>query len=297
MKPILSRLQNGPTVIADGAMGTQLYERGLKEGDCPEKINLTSPDILTDIATDYKNAGAEIIQTNTFGASPMRLAQYNLSDQTEEINLIACQAVRKAVGNDCYISGSCGPSGHLLKPYGDTEPEEVRANFIRQISALIKGGVDHITIETMMDLREASLAIEATRSISSQIPIMATMTYNKTPRGYFTVSGNTIAATVETMISAGADVTGSNCGTGISGMIEIATEFKRHTDRPILIQANAGLPEIKNGITTYPDTPEIMADLSLQLASAGVTVIGGCCGTTPAHIRAIKAAISCIDKH
>jgi len=297
MEPILTRLQNGEQLAADGAMGTELYARGLARGGCPELINLTQADLLIDIASSYAAAGADIIQTNTFGASPVRLAEYHLIDKTEEINTVACQAVRQAVGNSCYISGICGPSGKTLKPYGDAEPDEIRASFTRQISALLSAGVDHITIETMMDLSEAVLAIEATRSISKTIPVMATMTYNQTPRGYFTLAGNTIKETVETLSLAGADVVGANCGAGISQMIEIATEFIAHTSRPLLIQANAGLPQMLGNEAIYSETPEMMAPFFAQLAQLGVSIIGGCCGTTPAHVRAINEAISAGNSH
>ena len=184
MKSLLERLSNHEILLADGAMGTMLFERGLRPGDCPERINLDKPKMLEEVAHLYNNAGADIIQTNTFGASPLKLAQYSLDDKTEEINIAAVRAVRLAIGNNAYISGSCGPCGKLLKPYGDTDPETISQGFARQMNALIAEGVDMICIETMTDLAEAKLAVRAARLISSSIPVAATMTFDYTPVSY-----------------------------------------------------------------------------------------------------------------
>ncbi len=291
MKNLLERLADHEILLADGAMGTMLFERGLQPGDCPERINLKKPEILEEIARLYHNAGADIIQTNTFGGSPLKLAQYSLDNKTEEINIAAVQAVRRAVGKRAYISGSCGPCGKLLKPYGDTDPVDVLEGFARQMKALIGGGVDMICIETMTDLAEAKLAIKAARSISSSIPVAATMTFDSTPRGFFTIMGTTIERAAVELIEAGADIIGSNCGNGIENMIKIASEFKKHTNHPLLIQSNAGLPELHGDRPVYPETPEFMAEKSRELLEIGVNIIGGCCGTTPDHIAAMRKVI------
>ncbi|MCK4856915.1 MAG: homocysteine S-methyltransferase family protein [candidate division Zixibacteria bacterium] len=291
MRSILDRVRQGEILVADGAMGTMLFSRGLKAGDCPEALNLTKPALLTEIAQAYFDAGAEIIQTNTFGASPLRLADYSLADQTEEINRKAVKAVRQAVGQQAYVSASCGPSAKILKPYGDTKPEAMFESFKRQVSALIDAGVDIICVETMTDLTEASLAIEATRAVSATIPVMATMTFDATPKGFFTVMGVDIETAAARLATIGADIIGSNCGNGINNMIKIARRFRKHTKLPLLIQSNAGLPEIEDGVLVYPETPEYMAGKAKDLIDAGVSIIGGCCGTTPEHIRAIRQAI------
>jgi 5-methyltetrahydrofolate--homocysteine methyltransferase len=291
MRPFLERVRNGPVVIADGATGSFLMARGLRSGDSPESLNLTRPDLLREVAQGYLDAGAELVQTNTFGGSPMRLATYGLDGQTEEINRIAVEAVREAVAGRAYVSGSCGPSGHILEPLGDAVPDEVRAGFRRQMEALVAAGVDLLTIETMMDVGEARLAIEAARSVSAGIPVMATMTFDATPRGFHTIMGNDVPSTAAGLVEAGADVVGSNCGNGSETMVEIAREFRACTDAPLLIQPNAGLPQIVDGHAIYDETPEFMAERAKELLELGVQVIGGCCGTTPDHIRALREVL------
>jgi 5-methyltetrahydrofolate--homocysteine methyltransferase len=292
MNDFLQRLSNGEILVADGAMGTMLFERGLKTGECPESINLSRLDVLEEIACLYIEAGAEIIQTNTFGGSTLKLAAYGLENKTEEICRNAVNAVRKTVGKKAYISGSCGPCGKILKPYGDTEPEEILDSFKDQMNALIAAGVDLICIETMIDLEEAKLAIKAVRDVSSDIPIMATMTFDTTPDGFFTIMGVTIKQAADGLEEAGANVIGSNCGNGIENMIKIAGEFKAVSSLPIVIQSNAGLPEMKGVEVVYNETPEFMREKARELIQIGVSVIGGCCGTTPEHIRLIKQIVT-----
>ncbi|MBD3232293.1 MAG: hypothetical protein GF315_01070 [candidate division Zixibacteria bacterium] len=294
MRDILDRIKNGEVLLADGAMGTMLIEKGLKIGDCPERLNLDKPELLGEIARQYFDAGADIIQTNTFGGSPLKLAQYSLESETEELNIAAVNAVRQVVGNNAYIYGSCGPSGRLLKPYGDTEHQEVLDSFKRQITALISEGADLICVETMTDLEEARLAIKAAKSIDSSIPVSATMTFDVTPRGFFTIMGVDIQHAVKGLIEAGADMIGSNCGNGIENMVKIAEEFRRLTSIPLVIQSNAGLPEMIDGRIEYSESPEFMAERCKQLIDIDVNVIGGCCGTTPEHISAFR---NVIDKH
>jgi 5-methyltetrahydrofolate--homocysteine methyltransferase len=180
----------------------------------------------------------------------------------------------------------------MLKPLGDTEPEEITSSFQRQIKALLSAGADVICIETMMDVNEAALAIRAVRSLDPAIPIMATMTFNKLPQGFFTIMGSPIKAAAAELEKAGADIIGSNCGNGIEDMIAIAREFRQNSRLPIAIQSNAGLPLSDGTSLTYPETPEFMAGRATELLALGVQVIGGCCGTTPEHIRAIRKAVS-----
>lgn len=277
--------------MSDGAMGTMLFQRGLKAGECPEKINLDHPEILTEIADLYLKAGSDIISTNTFGGSSLKLAQYHLEDRTEEINTAAVKAARKAVGDRAYIAASVGPSGRLLKPYGDTEPDDVKNSFIRQMSAVIEAGVDAIFIETMTDLNEAVLAVKAARSLSETVPISATMTFDVTSRGFFTIMGATVEQACEGLADAGADIIGSNCGNGIENMIKIAAEFEKHSSLPIIIQSNAGLPDLSGGSAVYSETPQFMAGGFRRLLDMGVRIIGGCCGTTPEHIREARKVI------
>lgn len=291
MNQILDRIKSGDIIVADGAMGSLLFKKGLEKGDCPEKLNLSNPEILEEIAKLYIDAGSEIIQTNTFGASSLKLAEYNLHDKTEEINIKGVRAVRNVVGDKAYVSGSCGPSGKILQPYGDATPEELMESYKIQMSALVEGGVDLICIETMIDVNEAVVAIQAARDISKNIPVTATMTFDKTPRGFYTIMGTSIEQAVESLSRAGADIIGSNCGNGLEKMIEIAGEFKKVTEIPIIIQSNAGLPEIVEGNLVYNETADFFGDRIGQLIDIGVSIIGGCCGTTPEHIRAIKRVV------
>ncbi len=291
MKNVIERLRAGEILVADGAMGTMLMNRGLKRGQCPESFNLKKSSILEEIAEAYFKAGAHIVQTNTFGASPLKLASYELEDDTEAINVNAVKAVRKIVGDRAYVSGSVGPTGRMLIPFGDVAPETMYGNFKRQIKALIESGVDIICVETMTDLQEAALAIKASKSIDSDIPVIGSITFDKTSRGFFTVMGVDIETAVDELESAKADIIGSNCGNGIDKMVEISREYRRFTEFPLSIQANAGIPVMKNGMLSYPETPEFMTKRIPDLIEAGVGIIGGCCGTTPEHIKSFRKLI------
>jgi 5-methyltetrahydrofolate--homocysteine methyltransferase len=294
MKALLERVASGEILVADGAMGTILMERGLETGQAPEYFNLERTDVLEEIARDYLAAGADIIQTNTFGGSRLKLSQYSLDSEVKQINENAVRAVRRAVGDGAYVSGSCGPTGAFLKPYGDVEPKQMVEIFIEQASALIQAGVDLVCIETMIDLQEAIYAIKGARKVSSSIPVLATMTFDPTPRGFYTVMGIGIEEAAKGLEIAGADIVGSNCGNGIENMVRIAREFKRYTKLPIVIQSNAGMPELKGNMVSYPETPDFMAEKARELVSLGVSIIGGCCGTTPAHIKALRKMV---DSH
>jgi 5-methyltetrahydrofolate--homocysteine methyltransferase len=288
MVGLLDRLRQDDFLVADGAMGTMLMQKGLLPGDCPERVNLEKPKLLEEIAGEYLDAGAEIIQTNTFGASPLKLKMYNLDDRTEEINTNAVRAARKASDGRTFVAASCGPCGRLLKPYGDISPEVVQAQFERQIRALVSEGIDLLCIETMTDLCEASLAIAAAKAVSPTLPVCAMMTFDETPRGFFTIMGVSIEQAATGLAGAGADVIGSNCGNGIERMISIAEEFQKCTTLPIMIRPNAGLPTLEGEALIWPDSPDLMAEKCGALLSLGVNIIGGCCGTTPGHIAAIK---------
>ena len=291
MESFRTRVDRGEVVLADGAIGSLLMARGLAAGAAPESLNLTQPQVLEEIARLYLDAGAEIIQTNTFGASPLKLANYALAGEAAAINQNAVAAVRRAVGERAYVSASCGPSGRILKPFGDTEAEALYESFRTQMQAVIAAGADIVCVETMSDINEARLAVQAARSVSASIPLMATMTFEATPRGYFTIMGVSIAAACSELAKAGADLIGSNCGNGSAQMVAIAREFKKISKLPLVIQANAGVPELRQGRVHYPETPEFMAGKGRELVAAGVSVLGGCCGTTPEHTRAMRRAL------
>ena len=294
MQPFRERLARPGVILADGAIGTLLFQRGLKAGECPERMNLERAEVLEEIAGSYLDAGAEIIQTNTFGGSPLKLAAYGLDGRAEEVNARAVAGVRRAVGDRAYVCGSCGPSGRILEPYGDASADLVSDSFRRQMKALIGEGVDLICVETMTDLREAVIAVRAARSLSASIPVCATMTFDPTPRGFFTIMGTNIEQAARGLAQAGADVIGSNCGNGIENMISIAREFLQHTTLPVIIQSNAGIPKLKDGLPVFPESPEIMAEKGRALPAMGVKILGGCCGTTPAHIAAMRGMIDAL---
>lgn len=297
MKPILDRLRCGDILVGDGAMGTMLFQRGLQPGECPESINLTSRGVLEEIASLYLVAGADIVQTNTFGGSPLKLAHYGLGGQAEHTNSVAVARVRAAVGHRAYVSGSCGPSGEMLEPYGSVSEGTLAAAFETQLRALIFSGVDLVCVETMTDLREAVLAVRVSKSISAATPVMATMTFDRIPKGYYTIMGASIEQAVAGLTAAGADIIGSNCGNGIDVMIDIARQFRRLSDKPIAIQANAGLPVQTPAGVEYPESPAYFAAKTAELIAAGVSIIGGCCGTTPAHIAAIREVVDSLPRH
>ena len=291
MENILERLRRGEVIVGDGALGTMLMQRGLKHGDPPEGFNLTKQDILEEIAALYLDAGAEIITTNTFGASPLRLRQFSLDKETETINQRGVEAVRRTVRDRAYVSGSVGPSSCMIKPLGDTEPDVVFSSYQRQMRVLLAAGVDLICIETMMDVAEAKLAIAAARSLDSQIPIMATMTFRLTPQGFFTLMGSSVKNASAELEKSGANIIGSNCGDGMENMVGIAREFRKFAQVPVAIQGNAGLPVANGKDLVYPETPEFVAEKSKELLESGVQLIGGCCGTRPEHIRAIRKVV------
>lgn len=288
MEPLLRRLQRGEVVVGDGAWGTLLMERGLAPGRCPETFNLDRPEVLSEIGQLYLEAGAQILTTNTFGGSPLKLKAHGLESEADRINRSAVTALRDFAAGRAYVSGSVGPTGAILEPYGDAGEDEVYGAFQRQIEALAEAGADLLCVETMTDLREACLALRAARNVAPELPLIATMTFDPTPRGFFTIMGVSVEQAARGLGDAGADLVGSNCGNGSATMVEVAREFLEHTRLPVIIQPNAGLPENRAGTVVYPETPAFMADRAAELVELGVAVVGGCCGTTPRHIREIR---------
>ncbi|MBF0205276.1 MAG: homocysteine S-methyltransferase family protein [Oligoflexia bacterium] len=294
-KNFLQRIKSGERLVSDGAMGTMLFERGLRPGECPEELNLSRPQIIQEVATAYINAGADIVETNTFGASSLKLADYKLQHRVQEINRAGVDIVRQAAKNTStitYIAGTIGPTGKILKPYGDTDPALVRESYFQQIMTLISSDVDIILMQTMSDLQEISLAVSASREAMQEwhkdIPLIVSLSFNSTPRGFFTMMGVSIEKAVKTLSELKVDVVGSNCGNGIDTMVNIAAEFRRHTDLPLMIESNAGLPDTKGGKLVYHQSPEMFFQKGQELIDLGVNIIGGCCGSTPEHIMAIK---------
>lgn len=285
------RVRSGQVLLADGALGSLLLARGLKPGQAPEELCLSRPEVLAEIVRLYQEAGAEVFQANTFGASPLKLEQYGLAEKMEEINRQAVRIVREVVGEEGYVWASVGPSGRLLEPYGDVSAERMYENFARQTAVLVEAGADIIAIETMTDLAEARLALAAAVDTGKArgAVITVSLTFEKRRRGFFTVMGNSVADAVAGL--ADADMVGSNCGNGVDNMVEIAREFRRLTDKLLVIRPNAGLPEVCNGAVVYPETPEFMAERIPALLECRLGILGGCCGTTPEHIRAFRRVL------
>jgi len=265
--------------------------RGLAPGQPPEWFALEKPDVIEEIAHLYVEAGADLVTTDTFGGTSFRLELHGLDGERARINRQAVEAVKRAVAGRALVSASVGPSGRILEPWGDTSPDAVEAAFAEQIAALATAGADVLCIETMSDLTEATRAVKAAKTVAPGLPVMATMTFESTPRGYFTVMGVSVPEAVQGLEAAGADVVGSNCGTGIADMVDIARAMTAATRRAILIQPNAGIPQSRGAQVVYDDTPEAMAARVPELLDLGVAIVGGCCSTTPDHTRAMRRAV------
>jgi 5-methyltetrahydrofolate--homocysteine methyltransferase len=291
MEGLLARLNRGDVLVGDGAWGTQLMARGLPAGQPPEWFALERPEVLEEVARLYLEAGADLVTTDTFGGTSFRLKLHGLDGERERLNRQAVEAVKRAVGGQALVSASVGPSGQLLEPYGELSPDAVEEAFAEQVRSLASAGADVLCIETMGDLTEATRAVKAAKDVAPGVPVMATMTFEPTPRGYFTVMGVSVEKAVAGLEAAGADVVGSNCGTGIEDMVSIARAMTRATRLPLLIQPNAGLPQSRDGQVVYDETPASMAARVPELLDLGVVIVGGCCGTTPDHIRAIRRAV------
>lgn len=289
MRTFRERLASDEILICDGAIGTRLIAAGVAVGECPELINVERPELLYEIAASYVEAGADLVSTNTFGASPLKLGQYGIRSRVEELNRAAVKVVAEAAAGRAHIAASVGPTAKILKPYGDTDPEEVGDGYVAQIGTLVDAGADLILIETMTDIHEAKLAVQAAREVCADIPVGATMTFDQTPRGFFTIMGVTVEQACKELVAAGADFVGSNCGNGSETMTEVARAFIAYSEVPVIIQSNAGLPEVRAGELFYPEGPEQLAAQGKIMLDLGVRIIGGCCGTTARHIAALAA--------
>ncbi len=265
------QIEAGRILISDGALGTMLQQKGGYE-TCPEELNLSRPDILEDVARLYVEAGSDIIHTNTFGASPLKLATAGLDEYVVEINRAAVEAVRSAAGEDTLVSGSIGPTGKLLV-INETTPQDVEAGYTYQVGILAEAGVDLLCVETMTDLVEALIAVRAVRTAAPDLPCMATMTFDPTPQGFRTIMGVAIEQAVPRLLDEGVEVVGSNCGHGLDTMVEVARAFREVTDAPLIIQSNAGLPELVDGEVVYNESPEMFAERVPDLIEAGVRVL------------------------
>ena len=274
------------TVIFDGAMGTMLMAAGLKAGETPELWNIEKPSLVTEIHRKYYEAGSDVVHTNTFGGNAIKLADRGLSDRMEAINGEAAKLAREACPAGKFVAGDVGPTGKLIKPLGDLVIEEAEEAFFRQAQALLKGGVDLISIETMFSLEEALAGLRAAKRLG-EAPVIAALTFNRTKKGFFTMMGEGVNQAVSAFEGAGADVIATNCSLGSRDMIDLTKELRAATRKPILVQPNAGKPLTQKGVTSYLQTPVEFAQDGKEIRNSGADMIGGCCGTSPEFIRAL----------
>ncbi len=284
--PDFLRAVNERVVVLDGAMGTELDRRGMPVGYCRELWNVEQPDKVRDIHRAYIEAGADAVLTNTFGGNRLKLAAYHLADRTHELNLRAAEIARLEAGDDHFVLGDIGPTGMFMKPLGTTSREEFFEAFAEQVKAFAEGGADAIIVETMSAVEEAVVAVHAAKETCS-LPVLGLMGFQRDAdgEGFHTIMGVDIERAVGELSEAGVDVIGTNCWNSVSEMCEIVRRMKQYTEKPIAAEPNAGQPKLVNGKTVFDETPERMAEGVDELVSAGARIIGGCCGSTPEHIR------------
>jgi len=293
---IRERLDKGEILVSDGAWGTFLQKKGLGPGECPELWCIDRAAEVLDVARSYVEAGADMIETDSFGGTRIKLGHYGLGDRAAEINEAAARISREAAGDGVIVIASIGPTGKMVMT-GEVTEEELYEAFKEQALALERGGADAACIETMSAEDEAVQAIKAVKE-NTGLEAICTFTFDRTPAGeYRSMMGLSPADAARAAAGAGADVIGPNCGNGMAGMVDVAREMRAAVPGlPILVQANAGLPERSGGGLVYRETPEMMAALVPDLVKAGANAIGGCCGTTPDHIRAIKRAVASLRR-
>jgi 5-methyltetrahydrofolate--homocysteine methyltransferase len=291
MQSIVQQLQREGALVSDGAWGTLLQARGLRPGECPELWCVTHRDAVLEIPRQYLAAGADLVKTNSFGGTRYKLEFYGLAERAAELNAAAAAISREAAGPDRHVIASVGPTGKMLL-LGDVSPDEVAAAFREQIAALARGGADAVCIETMSAIDEACLAIRAAREVAG-LEILCTFTFERTAAGdYRTMMGVGPEEMVAAVKAAGADIVGANCSQGFAQMPDLIRRIKSAAaTTPVIVHANAGLPHRINGADVFPETPEMVRREVPRLLAAGAEIIGGCCGTTPAHIAAIAEAV------
>jgi 5-methyltetrahydrofolate--homocysteine methyltransferase len=282
-------------LLSDGAMGTELQKRGMPTGVCPEEYNITHPEIVQGIYRDYYNAGSDLVETNTFGANRPRLSLHDFAHRTAEFCAASARLAREVCPVGKFVAGSMGPTGDLIEPLGPRTAQEAGDIFAEQALALAEGGVDVIFVETMMAPEEADIAIRAAKG-KTDLPVVATMTFEMGKAGLRTMWGVDVASAVQRLSDAGADVIGANCGRGFDEMLAIIHEMRPLTKKPIIAQSNAGIPEWVDGVLVYKETPQLIRPQAKSLLEAGVNILGGCCGTGPEHIRMMRKLIDAFQK-
>ena len=291
MSAIYEALEKG-ILISDGAMGTMLQGKGLTDGGAPELWNVDNPNAIEEVLEEYAAAGANLITTNTFGGTRGRLQMHGLEDRLFELNKAGAEIARKVADRHpgCYVMGDVGPSGELMEPMGTMTIDEAKALFSDQIKALVAGGVDAILIETMSDLQEVEAAVSAAKEVAPELPVIVTFSFDTNMR---TMMGVKPEVAVKTLAAQGVRIIGANCGRGVDEMRIIAKELTGARPEGVFIitQSNAGLPKLVGGDFVYDGTPEEMARYAQDMKDLGVNVIGSCCGSSPAHTKAMAATV------
>ncbi|HOS93264.1 MAG TPA: homocysteine S-methyltransferase family protein [Armatimonadota bacterium] len=287
MPDLLARLSDRP-LVADGATGTELQKRLGNPGECYEALNQTHPDVVRDLAAAYAAAGSDIITTNSFGGSRLKLARVGLGSQARALSITAARLAREGAGSDVLIAGSMGSTGRLIEPLGDLSEEEAVECFSEQAAALAEGGADLILVETMMSLEEALAAVRGARQ-AADIPVACTFAFVMSHRTMFGVG---VEDAVRSLEQAGAAAVGFNCGElTLESALTLVEEFAAVASVPVIAQPNAGLPELVAGETVFRETPESMGEYARRFVAAGAAIVGGCCGSTPEHIRSMVKAL------
>lgn len=292
MSALLDALDDGP-LLGDGAMGTMLQDLGNDEGGAPELWNVERIDVVEGVLEGYAAAGSRLITTNTFGGTRARLQMHGLEDRVEELNQAAAELARRVADRHpvTFVLGDIGPSGELMEPMGDLTIDSAAEMFGEQIRGLVAGGVDGILIETMSDLSEVEAAVTAARKEAPGLPVLATLSFDTNLR---TMMGVSPAMAVQAMADMGVDVIGANCGRGLDEMRIIAAQLAEAGAGRVrlMVQSNAGLPKLQGDSFVFDGTPEEMAGYAVEMRDLGFTVIGACCGSTPAHIAAMREALA-----
>jgi 5-methyltetrahydrofolate--homocysteine methyltransferase len=293
MKPTLTEACRKSLLTCDGAMGTQLIQRGMKIGECGMCWNAERPSDIVAVHQAYREAGCRLITTNSFGGTRSMLERHGLGEKVAEWNRLAATIAAEAAGPDGWVIGDVGPFGDFLEPMGDTTVEELEAIFREQIVALAEGGADAILVETMSDPGELSAGIRAARQ-ATDLPVIGTYAFQKTAGEFRTMMGTTVAEAIQAAFDAGASIAGANCGTDLTldDYLELGIQIvAAAAGRPTILQPNAGAPKMIDGEIRYDATPEDMAELARKLRAIGISIVGGCCGTTPAHLAAMSSAV------
>jgi len=283
-KRFTERLHEGRPLVSDGAMGTMLQAKGLESGACPELWNVENPEAVLSIHRAYREAGCDILQTNTFGGSRIKLAKYGLEGRMAELNRAGAALARQIAGEDLYVAASMGPTGEFIEPLGDLSFDAAVEIFREQALALAEGGADVLLFETFSDLQELQAGIEG--ASATGLPVMCTMAFDTGGKTMMGVSPADFAWMLAPRVAA----VGANCGGGPEEMLPIVTEMMSTTESALIAQPNAGIPQLVEGRTVFPATPATMAVYAERFARLGVRIIVGCCGTTPEHLRAIAQA-------